>query len=159
MNIKLQKVKKHELIELHSLQISAFEELLRKYQDFDTNPGAESLQKIEDRYFQSSTTYFFIKLKEKNIGAIRIIYKEENESIRISPMFIHPEYQNQHLGKEAVLELEKLFTNVKKWSLDTILQENKLCHFYENLGYSDTGEREKVKDGMDIIFYHKFNQL
>ena len=70
-------------------------------------------------------------------------------------MFIHPDFQDQHLGQKAVLELENNYPNVVKWTLDTILQEEKLCHFYEKLGYVDTGIREKIKDGMDIVFYEK----
>lgn len=155
MEVKLKKVEQHELEEVHSLQVASFKSLLEKYQDFETNPAAEPIEKIEFRFSQSFTTYFFIKMKEKKIGAIRIIYHEEGSEIRISPMFIHPDFQNQHLGQKAVLELEKEYQNVDKWTLDTILQEDKLCHFYEKLGYVDTGKREKIRDGMDIIFYEK----
>lgn len=34
------------------MQIEAFRELLEKYQDFDTNPGNESLKKVETRLKQ-----------------------------------------------------------------------------------------------------------
>jgi len=155
MNIKLQRVEPHELPELHRLQVASFQWLLDKYQDFETNPAAESLKKIEDRFAQPSTTYFFIKKEDQNIGAIRIIYREDEKAIRISPMFIHPDFQNQHLGQKAVLALEKEYPQVTKWTLDTILQEKKLCHFYEKLGYVDTGKRERIKNGMDIIYYEK----
>ena len=155
MNIQLPKVLKHELKELHEIQVCAFKALMEKYQDFETNPAVESLQKLEKRYAQPSGIYHFIRLKGKNIGAIRVIRSELQHIIRISPMFIHPDYQNLHLGQEAVLQLERLYNDVKQWSLDTILQERKLCHFYERLGYTDTGKRENIKDGMDLIFYEK----
>lgn len=155
VNITLQKVEKYELEELHSMQVAAFQPLLDKYQDYNTNPAAEPLKKIQDRFAQSFTTYLFIKLGPENVGAIRIIYQEEEYSIRISPMFIHPDFQDQQIGHKAVLLLEQRYHTVDKWALDTILQEDKLCHFYEKLGYVDTGRRKRIKDGMDIVFYEK----
>ena len=65
MKIKLQKVEKNELKEVHSLQVASFQSLLDKYQDIETNPAAEPLAKIEYRFAQTFTTYFFIKLEEK----------------------------------------------------------------------------------------------
>lgn len=43
----------------------------------------------------------------------------------------------------------------KKWTLDTIAQEAKLCYLYEKLGYRRTGKQETIKPGMDIVFYEK----
>ena len=34
---------------LHAMQVEAFRKLLEKYQDFDTNPGNESVEKVEAR--------------------------------------------------------------------------------------------------------------
>lgn len=155
MSIKIIKAQRDELRELHRLQVAAFTPLLEKYQDYSTNPANEKLERVEERFSQSNTIYYFISYKGKNIGAIRVIEKIEEGEVRISPMFIHPQYQNLKLGQKAVYELEKLYPNVTKWSLDTILQENRLCHFYESLGYVDTGRRDNIKDGMDIIHYKK----
>ena len=41
------------------------------------------------------------------------------------------------------------------WELDTILQEEKLCHLYEKLGYRQTGQIRPLKKGMDLVFYAK----
>ena len=35
--------------EIHAMQVEAFKELLEKYQDFDTSPGNETLEKVEAR--------------------------------------------------------------------------------------------------------------
>jgi len=63
--------------------------------------------------------------------------------------------QIQALGQEAVYELERLYPYTQTLTLDTIFQEKKLCHFYEKLGYKDTGKRQSLKAGMDIIYYMK----
>ena len=46
--------------EIHAMQIEAFKELLEKYQDFDTSPGNENLEKVAARLKQDFTFYYFI---------------------------------------------------------------------------------------------------
>lgn len=46
MEIKLFRATINVAKELHAMQIEAFRELLDKYQDFDTNPGNESVEKV-----------------------------------------------------------------------------------------------------------------
>jgi GNAT superfamily N-acetyltransferase len=159
MAIELKKAKRNHLSLIHKLQVESFKILLEKYQDFSTNPGAENLNRIETRFDQPQTTYYLIIYNGQTIGAIRVIDSKDNNSCRISPMFIHPDYQNKSLGQEAVYELEKIYADIETWILDTILQEKKLCHFYEKLGYIDTGKRDKIKEGMDIIYYRKRKNL
>lgn len=159
MAIKLEKANRNNLDLIYKLQVESFKVLLDKYQDFSTNPGAEKFDRIEARFYQPQTTYYLIVSDGQTIGAIRIINSKDDNFCRISPMFIHPDYQNKSLGQEAMFELEKIYKDVDIWTLDTILQEKKLCHFYEKLGYVDTGKREQIKEGMDVIYYRKHRNL
>ena len=52
--------------------------------------------------------------------------------------------------------VEKLFPNAIRWELDTIAQEEKLCHLYEKVGYRPTGKRINIKENMDLVFYEKY---
>jgi hypothetical protein len=159
MNVKLVKAKEEDLVLIHEMQIKAFEELLVKYQDFDTNPGAESIDKIIERFRQNLTTYLLIFFKEQAVGAIRILYWKESMRVRISPMFILPQFQGKKIGQKSIFELENMYSKVKIWELDTIVQESQLCYFYEKLGYKDTGKRDNIKMGMDIVYYRKVKNL
>jgi GNAT superfamily N-acetyltransferase len=154
MHIRLQKADETELPEILDMQHQAFKDLLEKYQDYETNPGAEHLEQIRRRFLQEQTTYYFIVYNTQKVGAIRFLLKD-NGIGRISPMFIVPEYQNMHIGYGAVEALEALYPSITKWELDTIVQEKALCHFYEKLAYVDTGRREAIQPGMDIIFHKK----
>ena len=58
-------------------------------------------------------------------------------------------------AQEAIREIEKLYPKAKKWTLDTIAQEEKLCYLYEKMGYRKTGDIHHVKEGMDIVDYEK----
>lgn len=76
------------------MQIEAFKELLYKYQDFDTSPANETVEKVETRLKQDFTFFYFICIGQQKVGAIRIIdKKEDGKNKRISPIFILPEFQ------------------------------------------------------------------
>ena len=41
------------------------------------------------------------------------------------------------------------------WELDTILQEERLVHLYEKMGYRKTGKTAAVNPRMTLVFYQK----
>lgn len=49
MNVTLKTARKEDLEEIWEMQVEAFSSLLEKYQDFETSPAAEDLEKINDR--------------------------------------------------------------------------------------------------------------
>ena len=87
MEISLHKAVMEDCKKIHTMQIESFRELLEEYNDYETNPAAESIDRIEQRMAQDNTDYYFICLGSKNIGAIRI-GRLHNNTCRISPMFI-----------------------------------------------------------------------
>lgn len=151
--IKLKKAVRSDCILLHKLQTASFASLLQKYQDFDTNPGAEPIEKIYTRFDQPYTDYYLILLNEQVIGMLRVCDHEDR--CRLSPICILPEHQGRGYAALAMQEMEKCYPKAKIWDLDTILQEDRLCRFYEKLGYQRTGEYRRIKEGMDLVFYRK----
>ena len=152
--VTLKAVAKDDMPNLWKMQIDAFSELLRKYRDYETNPGAESLEKVMARYDQPWTTYYYIVAREKNVGAIRIVDKKDGSRKRISPIWIMPEYRNKGYAQAAIMAAEKIYGS-NHWCLDTILQEAGNLHLYEKMGYHQTGRIERISDWMDIVFYEK----
>lgn len=141
--------------ELHAMQVEAFKELLEKYQDFDTSPANENMDKVEARLKQDFTFYYFICNGRQKVGAIRIIDEKENgENKRISPIFILPEFQGKGIAQKAIRLCEEMHGG-GKWELDTILQEPKNCHLYEKMGYRQTGGTRVINDRLTLVFYEK----
>ncbi|NTV78512.1 MAG: tyrosine-protein phosphatase, partial [Clostridiales bacterium] len=64
-------------------------------------------------------------------------------------------YGQKSFGKRDTVPVEDIYPYAKRWELDTILQEDKLCHLYEKMGYLKTGRVENIKDGMDLVYYEK----
>ncbi len=153
MAINLIKAEVESCSEIYELQIKSFQALLEKYQDEESNPGAETIERFYERFRQPNTDYWMIELEEKRIGAIRIC--DFGELCKLKQIFILPEFQNCGYAQDAIKAVEKAYPNAQRWELDTILQEDKLCHLYEKMGYCKTGKITNIKDGMDLIDYAK----
>ena len=92
MDIILVKAKLQDAAILHAMQIRSFRPLLERYQDLETNPANEALEKVSARINQPFSDYYLIESKGTYVGGIRIV-KKENQGYRVSPVFILPEYQ------------------------------------------------------------------
>lgn len=155
MEVKLLRANVSDAKEIHTMQIESFKELLEKYQDFDTNPGNESVERVEARLKQDFTFYYFICIGQQKVGAIRIVDKKEvGSNKRISPLFVLPEFQGKGIAQEAIRLCEEMHGN-GNWELETILQEPKNCHLYEKMGYRQTGKIEVINERLTLIFYEK----
>jgi len=155
MEIHLEKASINDCEKIHHMQMLGFQALLDKYQDYETNPGAETLEQIKMRFMYSQIDHFFIKLQDEEIGYIRINSRVDENTCRLSQMFILPEHQGHRYAQQAITQVESLYPQAKHWILDTIKQEAKLCHLYEKMGYKQTGTQKNIKDGMDLIDYAK----
>jgi len=153
MAVTLKKAAFEDCVLLHDLQVRSFKALLDKYQDYDYNPGAENLERIIERFKLPNTDYYLILLDDLPIGGLRVY--DFGERCVLKQIFILPEHQNHGFAQQAITQVESLYPNAEKWCLDTILQENKLCHLYEKIGYCKTGQTKNLQPGMDLVFYDK----
>ncbi len=155
MDLKLVRAGVKDAECLWKMQIEAFMDMYNRYQDKETSPVTEPLDKVIERLKQPFTYYYYIQVDDTVVGAIRVIdMKEPNKSKRISPVFIMPPYRNKGIAQKAVLEAEKIHGN-SNWELDTILQEAGNCHLYEKMGYRQTGKTTPINDKMTLVFYKK----
>ncbi|MFB9278437.1 GNAT family N-acetyltransferase [Cohnella cellulosilytica] len=154
MDISLHKSGIAEASVIHEMQVRAFRPLLEKYQDFETSPANESVERIVARMNQPYSVYYVIKASDHVVGAIRIVGKE-NRTYRVSPIFILPEFQGKGIAQQVFAAIERQYSDARAWELDTILQERGNCYLYEKLGYTRTGKTEVINDKMTIVFYEK----
>ncbi len=152
MELRRATLKDSEII--WKLQVEAFADLLDKYQDYDTSPANEGIEKTEMRLSQSFTYFYYIIVDEIIVGAIRIVDKKDGRRKRISPLFIMPEYRGRGYAQQAMAEVERIHGQ-DNWELDTILEEKGNCYLYEKMGYHRTGKTEAVNDKMTLVYYEK----
>ena len=151
--VSLRKATYEDCTTIHTIQVKSFIELLQKYNDFDSNPAAESLEKIYQRFEQPYTDYYLIIADQETVGMLRVC--DFGVNCRLSPICILPEYRGKGFAAKAIHEMEKQYPEAMLWQLDTIMQEAHLCSMYEKLGYRKTGKVEHLKEGMDLVFYEK----
>lgn len=154
MEVHLKKADIKDCEKIHKMQMIGFKALLDKYQDYETNPGSETFERVKKRFEYSRIEHYFIKLRDESIGYMRISRIGEH-TCKLSQMFILPDYQGNGYAQSAIKQVELLNPQVKRWILDTIKQEPKLCRLYEKAGYKQTGTQTNVKAGMDLAGYTK----
>ena len=155
MDLKLIRADVNDAERLWQMQVEAFMEMYNKYQDTETSPATEPLDKMIERLKQPFTYYYYIQVDDTVVGAIRVIdMKEPDKSKRISPIFIMPPYRNKGIAQKAILEAERIHGNLN-WELVTILQETGNCHLYEKMGYRQTGKTTAINDKLTLVFYKK----
>lgn len=154
MDVELKPIERADVETVWKMQVEAFSDLLEKYQDFDTSPGAENIDKIIAKFEQPWTTYYFIIVSNEKVGVICIVDKKDGSKKRISPIWIMKEHRHKGYAQQAICEAERLHGQ-KNWCLDTILQEEGNLYLYEKHGYHRTGRVQKINDQMDIVFLEK----
>lgn len=154
--VTLQKAGIEDAKNIHAMQAKSFKALLEKYRDYGTNPAAEPLEKVKWRMGQENSSYSFIVAEGKPVGFIRI--QDKGAACRVSPICVLPEHQGRGYASQAMLLAERLYSQARRWELDTILEKEKLCRLYEKLGYRETGRRERIQPGMTIVYYEKHIQ-
>ena len=120
MELQLVKATMDDAELIRKMQLEAFKELYEKYQDHETNPGNEPIDKVIMRLKQSFTYFYILQQDGENVGAIRVIdKKEEGKNKRISPIFVMPQHRNKGIAQQAIYEVEKIH-GADNWELDTI---------------------------------------
>ena len=155
MEVRLVRISIEDAEKLWKMQVKAFQNLYEKYQDTETSPATESMDKILMRLKQPFTYYYFIEADNTTVGAIRVVDRHEaGKTKRISPVFVMQEYRNKGLAQKAMILAEEIH-GCSHWELDTILQEKGNCYLYEKMGYHRTGRTEVINDKMTLVFYKK----
>ena len=152
--MKLIRANINDCEKIWKMQKEAFADLLEKYQDYETSPANEPVEKIKAKLLDSFTYFYFIYDDDALVGAVRVVHRNDSSRKRIAPIFIMKEFRGKGLAQKTFEEIEKIHGS-DNWSLDTILQETGNCYLYEKLGYKKNGVIEKINDCMDIVYYEK----
>ena len=139
---------------IREMQKEAFAVLLEKYQDHDTSPANEPLERITWKLQQPDSYFYRIEVDGENVGAIRVVDAGDGSPKRTSPLFILPQHRGKGYAQAAILEAEKRHGS-HNWELGTILQEAGNCYLYEKMGYRQTNRQTVINDKMTIVGYEK----
>lgn len=137
------------------IQWAAYRPLYEKYRDDQTSPYKESREIILQKYQRPGTKGYLLLKNGQPVGTVRVSIDAECQTGRISALCVHPAYQGQGIAQHALLQIEKMHSDISRWQLDTILQEKGNCYLYEKLGYKRKECMEPLNDRMTLVFYEK----
>ncbi|TQR15303.1 GNAT family N-acetyltransferase [Psychrobacillus soli] len=154
--ISLRKATAEDAEELFELQRKVFEPLYEKYEDHETTPVKQTLERFEERL--KTGDFFKITLENSLVGSVHV-YPKLPGVMRLHMINILDEFQGKGIAQQVIIRIESLYPEAKRWELDTILEERRNCYLYEKMGYVQTGDKWKVNDKMTLVHYVKKNQL
>lgn len=155
MDIKLEEAVETDAELIFDIQVRAFLPLLEKYQDFDTNPANETIERVVKRINNPEGEVYKIIADGVPVGAICVVRKEDGVMFWIGPMFILPEEQGKGLAQKAISILMEMFPEVTSWGLATLLEEERNCYLYEKMGFIRIGDHKALNDKATLVFYNK----
>ena len=154
-SVRLVKAVREDAELLHGLQRDAFMPLYERYRDDDTSPALESTEIVTRKIADSD--FFVIYIDDVPSGGVRVrrSWNDGENVCRISPIFLMPACCDMGMGTTVMKMLFDMYADADKWSLATIAQDKRNCHFYEKMGFVYTGKSTVINERMTIIGYEK----
>ncbi|HMK53897.1 MAG TPA: GNAT family N-acetyltransferase [Methanobacteriaceae archaeon] len=137
--------------EILALQRLAYQSEAELYQDYTIKPLIQTLDEMK-KDFES---YTFLKAVDngKIVGSVRGKLLDP-QTCYIGRLSVHPDYQNQGLGKRLMEQIERVFKPCQRFELFTGHLSQKNIHIYQKLGYS-VYETKKLNDHINLVYLEK----
>jgi ribosomal protein S18 acetylase RimI-like enzyme len=134
-----------------ALQKLAYVSEAEIYNDFDIDPLTQTLDSLH-RDFRKQV---FLKASVGGtiVGSVRGYLA--HGTCHIGRLIVHPDFQNQGIGKQLMNEIESFFKNAKRYELFTGHKSEGNLYLYQKLGYS-AHKTERVNDNLVLVFLEKY---
>jgi ribosomal protein S18 acetylase RimI-like enzyme len=125
-----------DIADILNLQKISFISEAKLYDNFNIEPLTQTFDSISKDF----NDYIFLKAVYQNkiIGSVK--GRQTPEYCWIGRLIVHPEFQNNGIGKRLMLEIEKEFPNTKQFLLCTGYKSFKNIALYESIGYKRVEE-------------------
>ena len=149
----IKKAEFSDLEEILQLQKRAYESEAELYNDFDIPPLVQTLKEVENEF----ENHVFLKVveNEKIIGSVRALLIDP-KTCYIGKLIVHPDFQNQGIGTNLMIEIENIFKGCEKFELITGHKSTKNLKLYEKLGYKEF-KTNKLTENLNLVYLEKIN--
>jgi ribosomal protein S18 acetylase RimI-like enzyme len=139
----------NDLPDILALQKLSYQSEARLVDDFSIPPLMQTLTGIEDDYKSG----VILKVVEENriIGSVRAA--KNGDTVYISKLIVHPDFQNRGIGTKLLLSVENWLPSVR-YELFTSNLSVKILSIYQKNGYSEFN-RKKFSDKFDFVYLYK----
>ncbi|MEH7883931.1 GNAT family N-acetyltransferase [Bacillus sp. JJ1609] len=150
--ISLWKASIDDAEELLELQKEVFKPLYQKYNDHETSPVTQTMERFLTRFERGD--YYKITYEGQLAGSVNV-YQKTPGLMRLHIINIREEYHNRGIAQKVMARLELMYPEAEAWELGTILSEERNCYLYEKMGYEQQGDRKVINDKMTLVSYRK----
>jgi ribosomal protein S18 acetylase RimI-like enzyme len=150
MNVKIEKAKREDLNEVLELQYLAYQSEAALFGTNDIPPLRQTLDEVVKEYNVGT----ILKMVDENgiiIGSVRA--KENNDTVYIGKLMVHPDYRGNGFGTKLLSEIEHLFPN-KRYELFTSTRSVDNIRLYQKSGYKIFSERIE-NDELTFVYMEK----
>jgi ribosomal protein S18 acetylase RimI-like enzyme len=150
MNVKIEKAKREDLNEILELQYLAYQSEAALFGTNDIPPLRQTLDEVVKEY----NVGIILKMVDENgiiIGSVRA--KENNDTVYIGKLMVHPDYRGNGFGTKLLSEIEHLFPN-KRYELFTSTRSVDNIRLYQKSGYKIFSERIE-NDELTFVYMEK----
>lgn len=147
------RVEERDLHAVLSLQKAAFMEVAKQMDNYGIPPLLQTIQDVRND-FDTCIILKYTSSENQLVGSIRGNVYGGN-SCHIGKLVVHPDFQNQGVGKALMYEIEKYFTSCRKFTLFTGEETPNTLYLYTKVGYHVV--YKKKIDGINLIYMEKEN--
>jgi ribosomal protein S18 acetylase RimI-like enzyme len=147
----IKRATRQDAADILALQKLAYQSEAAIYNDYTIKPLIQTQNDIEEEF----KDYVFLKVTEGDviIGSVRARLIKD-DSCYIGRLIVHPNHQNQGIGKKLLEEVEKIFKSCGRFELTAGHRSQKNLTFYRKLGFSPY-KTEKVNDRINLVYLEK----
>lgn len=146
----IKKARKEDLEEILKLQYLAYQSEARLFGDMDIPPLKQTLEEVYEE-FEKGTVLKAVDEEGGIIGSVRA-YQEEG-TVYIGKLMVHPNMQKRGIGTKLLLEMEKEYPN-QRYELFTSTKSLSNIRLYEKLGY-EIFKEEAVTQELQFVYLQK----
>jgi N-acetylglutamate synthase-like GNAT family acetyltransferase len=134
------------------LQKLAYRSEAAIWNDYTIPPLMQSLEEMEQDF--QKQVVLKATIDGRIVGSVRA-YTQDG-TCYIGRVIVHPDYQNQGLGKQIMKAIEDHFAAADRYELFTGQKSERNLYFYQKLGYR-IFRSEKLTDRVTLVYLEKQN--
>lgn len=136
--------------EIWELQKAAFYKQAILYNDFTLPPLIQTIDELENDFQK----YHFLKAlyQGKIVGSVRGAVT--GATCAISRLIVHPDHQNNGIGRKLMHAIEHKFSDVQRYELFTGHRSEKSLALYGKLGYHEFA-RKRESESVTLVCLEK----
>ena len=148
--ILIKKAQKEDLEKILELQYLAYQSEAKLFGNMDIPPLKQTIEELYNE-FQKGTILKALDDIGVIIGSVRAY--QENGTVYIGKMMVHPKMQRKGIGTKLLLEIEREYPN-QRYELFTSTKSISNIRLYERLGYKIFKE-ETVSQELQFVYLQK----